>query len=71
VNIVAPGATDTDMIGRFAGSDEAMQRMIDKVPLKRLATPQEVSYAVLFIASDNASFITGASLLVDGGKLAQ
>ena len=59
------------MIGRFAGSDEAMQRMIDKVPLKRLATPQEVSYAVLFIASDNASFITGASLLVDGGKLAQ
>ena len=71
VNIVAPGATDTDMIGRFAGSDEVMQRMIDRVPLKRLATPQEVANAVLFIASDNASFITGASLLVDGGKLAQ
>lgn len=71
VNIVAPGATDTEMIGRFAGSDEVLQRMIDRVPLKRLATPQEVANTVLFIASDKASFITGASLLIDGGKLAQ
>lgn len=71
VNVVAPGATDTGMLSRFAGSDEAKQSLIDKVPAKRLATTQEIANAVLFLASDEASFITGASLAVDGGKLAQ
>jgi NAD(P)-dependent dehydrogenase (short-subunit alcohol dehydrogenase family) len=71
VNVVAPGATDTDMIHRFAGSDEVTKQMINRVPLKRMARADEVANAVVFIASDEASFITGASLLVDGGKLAQ
>ncbi len=71
VNVVAPGATNTAMIDRFAGSDEAKEQLINRVPLKRLARPEEVANAVVFIASDEASFITGASLPVDGGKLAQ
>lgn len=71
VNVVAPGATDTEMLNRFAGSDDGKQRMIEKVPAKRLAKAEEVANAVLFIASEEASFITGASLSVDGGKLAQ
>jgi NAD(P)-dependent dehydrogenase (short-subunit alcohol dehydrogenase family) len=69
VNVVAPGATNTEMIDRFAGSDEVKQQLINRVPLKRLATTEEVANAVVFIASDEASFITGASLPVDGGKL--
>jgi NAD(P)-dependent dehydrogenase (short-subunit alcohol dehydrogenase family) len=71
VNVVAPGATDTEMIDRFAGSDEVKQQLLNRVPLRRLAATQEVANAVLFLASDQASFITGASLPVDGGKLAQ
>jgi len=71
VNVVAPGATDTHMLDRFAGSGEAKQQLLNRVPAKRLATTQEVANAVVFIASDEASFITGASLPVDGGKLAQ
>jgi NAD(P)-dependent dehydrogenase (short-subunit alcohol dehydrogenase family) len=71
VNVVAPGATDTDMFGRFAGSDEAKQQLLSRVPAKRMATTEEVANAVVFLASDRASFISGASLPVDGGKLAQ
>ncbi len=65
VNVVAPGATDTAMIDRFAGSEEVKQQLLTRVPLRRLATTEEVANAVLFIASDQASFITGVSLLVD------
>jgi len=71
VNVVAPGATDTQLLDRFAGSEEVKQQLLGRVPAKRLATPAEVANAVVFIASDEASFITGASLPVDGGKLAQ
>jgi NAD(P)-dependent dehydrogenase (short-subunit alcohol dehydrogenase family) len=71
VNVVAPGATRTELLDRFAGSDEVKQQLLNRVPLKRLATPEEVANAVLFVASDKASFITGASIPVDGGKLAQ
>ena len=71
VNVVAPGATDTEMVTRFAGSDEAKQQMMNRVPAKRMAKAEEVANAVVFLASDEASFITGASLPVDGGKLAQ
>jgi NAD(P)-dependent dehydrogenase (short-subunit alcohol dehydrogenase family) len=71
VNVVAPGATGTDMLDRFAGSEETKQLLLSRVPAKRMARTEEVANAVVFIASDEASFITGASLPVDGGKLAQ
>ncbi len=71
VNVVAPGATGTDMLDRFAGSEETKQLSLSRVPAKRMARTEEAANAVVFIASDEASFITGASLPVDGGKLAQ
>ena len=71
VNAVSPGATDTGMLDRFTGSDDVKQWLINQVPAKRLATPHEIANAVVFLASDEASFITGSSLAVDGGKLAQ
>jgi NAD(P)-dependent dehydrogenase (short-subunit alcohol dehydrogenase family) len=70
VNTVAPGPVDTGMLGRFAGTSEAKAALAGGVPIGRIAEPNEVAAAVEFLASDRASFITGHSLLVDGGKLA-
>ncbi len=65
VNCVCPGYVDTDMNHR-----NNMQKMIDYAPLKRIATPAEIAHAVLFLASHEARFITGAALAVDGGTTA-
>lgn len=69
VNAVCPGYIDTPLI---AGADPEMkQQLVDLHPLGRLGKPEEVAKAVLFLASDDASFITGTSLLIDGGYTAQ
>lgn len=65
VNAVAPGFIETDMIRGL--SDELRQKMIDETPLKRIGTPAEVASAVKFLVSDDASFITGHVLDVNGG----
>ena len=74
VNSVCPGYVDTDMIRRsLAKRDDpaaAEQRMIDYAPLKRIATPAEIAHAVLYLASYEARFITGAALSIDGGSTA-
>ncbi len=70
VNAVAPGPVDTDMLTRITGSAERKAGLIAGVPTGRAGTPEEVAQAILFLASDRASFITGQSLPVDGGKLA-
>jgi NAD(P)-dependent dehydrogenase (short-subunit alcohol dehydrogenase family) len=70
VNIVAPGPVDTGMLNRFTGTPEAKAALASGVPIGRIGQPGEVAAAVEFLASDRASFITGHSLLVDGGKLA-
>jgi NAD(P)-dependent dehydrogenase (short-subunit alcohol dehydrogenase family) len=49
----------------------SMQRLIDWTPLRRIGNPIEVAYGVLFLASDEASFITGTELVIDGGFIAQ
>ena len=71
VNCVCPGSVDTDMIHeawRLYGDEEKAQRVwAEKHPLGRIATPDEVARAILFLASEEASFITGAALPVDGG----
>jgi len=68
VNAVAPGVTRTDMVASAIASgavDEAMY--VGRTPMRRLAEPAEIADAVLFLASDRASFVTGTTLVVDGG----
>src|SRR3984893_8259951 len=70
VNAVAPGPIDTGMLTRFTGSDERKSGLIAGVPLKRVGKPEEIAEAIVFLSSDRASFITGATISVDGGKAA-
>jgi NAD(P)-dependent dehydrogenase (short-subunit alcohol dehydrogenase family) len=65
VNVVAPGPTDTAMMA--AASDEVRETLIKQIPLGRMAHASEVASAVLFLAGEESSFITGAELPVDGG----
>ena len=70
VNVVAPGTTDTGMLTRFTNTDENKAALVSTVPVKRLATPEEIGHVIVFVASPNASYMTGASIPVDGGMLA-
>ncbi|MDR2632188.1 MAG: 3-oxoacyl-[acyl-carrier-protein] reductase [Treponema sp.] len=65
VNAVAPGFIDSDMTRALP--EEVREKMLDRIPLKRLGSPEEVAAAVLFLASDAAAYITGQVLAVDGG----
>jgi NAD(P)-dependent dehydrogenase (short-subunit alcohol dehydrogenase family) len=67
VNGVAPGPTDTGMLTRFTGTPENKAALVMQVPLDRLGLSEELADAIVFIASDQASFITGHILNVDGG----
>lgn len=64
-NIVAPGYIETDMTSAF--SDTQREAILDRVPMKRAGTSEDVAQAVLFLASDAAAYITGHTLTVDGG----
>jgi NAD(P)-dependent dehydrogenase (short-subunit alcohol dehydrogenase family) len=70
VNGVAPGPTDTGMLTRFTGTPENKAALVSEVPLARLGLSEEVAAAIVFIASDEASFITGHILNADGGHTA-
>lgn len=72
VNVVSPGPIDTPIIGRTAGLapemiPELRKQMLANTPMRRMGEPAEVARAALFLASEEASFITGVDLLVDGG----
>ena len=70
VNAVAPGPTDTGMLTRFTGTPENKAALVTGVPMGRLGLSEELANAIVFIASDEASFITGHVLNVDGGHSA-
>ena len=72
VNAIAPGAIDTPMV-REPGKElakESMTEIMNRVPLKRIGRPEEISAMVVFLSSDEASYVTGATFYVDGGWLA-
>jgi len=70
-NSVHPGPVDTDMFHSAFSDKEAMQRRLERVPLRRMGTVAEIVTAVLYLASDESSYMTGSELVIDGGALAQ
>jgi len=66
VNTVSPGFVSTDLTKRILG-EEGMQEMASKVPLARLASPEEISKVVLFMVCDLNTYMTGQNIIVDGG----
>jgi NAD(P)-dependent dehydrogenase (short-subunit alcohol dehydrogenase family) len=70
VNVVAPGPTDTGMLTRFTGTPENKATLVAGVPMERMGLSEELADAIVFIASDKASYITGTVLNVDGGLTA-
>lgn len=65
VNNIAPGYCDTEMMDSIP--EVIMEKILEKIPVKRLANPSEIARAVTFLASKNASYITGSTLSINGG----
>src|SRR5699024_899257 len=71
VNAIFPGIIETPMTAALSDSKELLNQLIQATPLQRLGQPADIANAVLFLASDDASYITGAELVIDGGFTAQ
>jgi NAD(P)-dependent dehydrogenase (short-subunit alcohol dehydrogenase family) len=71
VNCVCPGYVETNLIMALRQNPETYQKLIERHPIGRLGKPEEIANCILFLASDAASFVTGAPLIVDGGYTAQ
>ncbi|MDH3589447.1 MAG: SDR family oxidoreductase [Gammaproteobacteria bacterium] len=70
VNAVLPGLTDTRFAAAITGNERVLETVLPLIPMGRIAQPEEIAPAVLFLVSDAASYVTGACLPVDGGFLA-
>tara|TARA_B100000586_G_scaffold79710_1_gene56109 strand:- start:1180 stop:1932 length:753 start_codon:yes stop_codon:yes gene_type:complete len=70
-NSIHPGPIDTPMTGFRQGDPAAVAESIARVPIGRTGQPEDVAYGVLYLASDESSFVTGSELVIDGGFLAQ
>lgn len=69
VNAVGPGSIDTEMMAGVNANPEAMKTAMSRTPLKRMGTAEEIANVVAFLASDKASYVTGETVYVDGGRL--
>lgn len=69
VNVIAPGYTDTAMVAAVRA--DILEKIVAGVPIPRLGKPEEIAEGVVFLASDNAAFITGETLSINGGKYMQ
>ena len=67
VNSICPGFTETPLTATHFENKEVLKLIEDRTPLKRFAQPEEIVGGIMFLASEQASFITGTSLFVDGG----
>ena len=67
VNCLCPGYVETALIGRYTANPMIAKALLTQTPLRRFGTPQDIANAALFLASDEAAYVTGASLNVDGG----
>jgi NAD(P)-dependent dehydrogenase (short-subunit alcohol dehydrogenase family) len=70
-NSVHPGPIDTPMVRGPQTDPDRVETLVGRVPLGRLGTAEEIAYGVLYLASDEASFVTGSELVIDGGRTAQ
>lgn len=70
VNTIAPGAIDTPMAASVKQDAKVLEASLARIPLHRMGNPEEVSNVVLFLASDESSYMTGSTVVVDGGWLA-
>ncbi len=70
-NSVHPGPIDTDMIRDTLNDPARMERRMQRLPLKRVGTTEDIAFGVLYLASDESSFVTGAELVIDGGTTAE
>lgn len=69
VNAVGPGSIDTEMMAGVNANPEAMKMVMSRTPLKRIGRPREIGDVVAFLASRKASYITGETIYVDGGRI--
>ena len=70
-NSVHPGPIDTDMLRASRTDEPSRMEQVERVPLGRIGTAEEIAYGVLYLASDESSFVTGSELVIDGGRTAQ
>ena len=68
---VHPGPIDTVMVRVSLSDPKALEQRLNRVPLGRMGSAEDIAYGVLFLASDESSYVTGSELVIDGGSTAQ
>ena len=71
VNAIAPGFTDTNMTTNFTSDPKMLALIIPRIPAGRIAQPEDITGAAVYLASDESDFVIGTTIFVDGGETAQ
>jgi len=69
VNAIAPGYTETPLVRRLLENPKIHKELVERTPMHRLAEPHEIAKAVLYLASSDTTYITGHTLVIDGGYI--